>query len=50
VDIQGRFSRGKVLEPSFDHNCGMVFLELFDDNKLRNDLGKELVEMLTSAD
>jgi hypothetical protein len=50
VDVQGRFSQGKALEPSFDHNCGMVFLELFDDNKLRNDLGKKLVEMLTSAD
>ena len=50
VDIQGRFFQGKALQPSFDHNCGMVFLELFDGNKLRNDLGKELVEMLTSAD
>ena len=50
VDIQGRFSQGKAIEPSFDHNCGLVFLELLDGNKLRNDLGKELVERLTSAD
>jgi len=50
VDIQGRFIQGEALQPSFDHNCGMVFLELFDSNKLRNDLGKELVEMLTGAD
>jgi hypothetical protein len=28
----------------------MVFLELFDGNKLRKDLGKELVERLTSGD
>ena len=50
VDIQGRFFQGEALQSSFDHNCGMVFLELFDGNKLRSDLGKELVEMLTSAD
>ena len=50
LDIQGRFSQGKALEPSFAHNCGMVFLELFVGDKLRNDLGKELVERLTGAD
>ena len=50
VDIQGRFFQGEALLPSFGHNCGMVFLELFDGNKLGNDLGKELVAMLTSAD
>lgn len=50
VDIQGRFSQGEALQSSFDHNCGMVFLELFDGNKLRNDLGKELVVMLTTVE
>jgi 5-methylcytosine-specific restriction enzyme subunit McrC len=48
MDMQGRFSQGKALQPSFNHSCSMVFLELFDGNKLRNDLGKKLVEMLTS--
>jgi 5-methylcytosine-specific restriction enzyme subunit McrC len=50
VDIQGRFSQGEALQPSFDHNCKMLFLELFDGNKLRNDIGEELIQMLTSAD
>jgi 5-methylcytosine-specific restriction enzyme subunit McrC len=49
ADIQGRFSQGEALKPSFDHKCGLVFLELFDGNKLRNDLGKEIVEMLIGA-
>jgi len=48
-DIQGRFFQGEALQPSFDHNCCMVFLELFDGNKLRNDIGEELIRMLTSA-
>ena len=50
VEVQGRFSQGEALEPSFDHNCGMLFLELFEGNKLRSDLGKELVKRLTSTD
>ena len=50
LDTQGRFFQGEALQPSFDHSCSMVFLELFDGNSLRKDLGKELVEMLTSAD
>jgi 5-methylcytosine-specific restriction enzyme subunit McrC len=48
VEVQGRFSQGEALEPSIDHNCGMLFLELFEGNKLRSDLGKGLVKMLTS--
>lgn len=45
--VRGRFVHGKALPPSFDHNCGMVFLELFDGDKLRRDLGQDLVAMLT---
>jgi 5-methylcytosine-specific restriction enzyme subunit McrC len=50
ADVRGSFFQGGALAPSFDHNCGMVFLELFDVNKLRRDIGQKLVEMLTSAD
>jgi 5-methylcytosine-specific restriction enzyme subunit McrC len=50
ADVQGRFSQGEALAPSFDHNCGMVFLELFDGDKLRHDVGEDLVAMLTTAD
>ena len=50
ADVRGRFFQGEALAPSFDHNCGMVFLELFDGGKLRDDLGEDLVAMLTSAD
>lgn len=49
VDVSGRFSQGEALPPSFDHNCGMVFLELFDGDKLRSDLGKDLVAMLVNS-
>lgn len=48
--VRGRFVHGKALPPSFDHNCGMVFLELFDGDKLRRDLGQDLVAMLTGPD
>jgi hypothetical protein len=48
--VRGRFVHGKALPPSFDHNCGMVFIELFDGDKLRRDLGNDLVAMLTSAE
>jgi 5-methylcytosine-specific restriction enzyme subunit McrC len=49
ADVQGRFSRGEALQPSFDHNCAMVFLELFEGDKLRRDLGKNLAAMLTNS-
>ncbi|MBW6486185.1 MAG: McrC family protein [Syntrophobacterales bacterium] len=50
ANIQGRYFQGKALQPSFDHNCGMVFLELFDGHKLRGDLGKDIVAILTNAE
>ena len=39
ADVRGRFIHGEALPLTFDHDCGMVFLELFDGNKLRRDLG-----------
>lgn len=50
MDIRGKFIRGEALQASFDHKCGMIFLELFEGNKLRKDLGKELIGMLKGND
>jgi 5-methylcytosine-specific restriction enzyme subunit McrC len=50
ANVRGKFAQGEALPLSFDHNCGMVFLELFDGDKLRRDLGNELVAMLTNSD
>jgi 5-methylcytosine-specific restriction enzyme subunit McrC len=50
TDVRGRFVQGDALPPSFDHNCSMVFLELFEGNKLRRELGKDIVAMLAGAD
>ena len=50
ADVRGRFSHGKALQSSFDHNCCMVFLDLFDGNKLRRDLGENLVVMLVNPE
>ena len=49
ADVEGRFSKGEALSPSFDHNCGMVFIDLFDGDKLRRDLGKKLVAILANS-
>jgi hypothetical protein len=49
ADIQGRYFQGKALLSSFNHNCGMVFLDLFDGDKLRRDLGKDVIERLTCS-
>jgi 5-methylcytosine-specific restriction enzyme subunit McrC len=49
LNIKGRFSQGGALKSSFDHTCDLLFLELFDGDKLKNDLGKEIVEMLIGA-
>jgi 5-methylcytosine-specific restriction enzyme subunit McrC len=48
-DVNGTFSRGEALPPSFDHRCGMVFLDLFEGGKLRRDLGKDVINRLCGA-
>jgi 5-methylcytosine-specific restriction enzyme subunit McrC len=50
ADIRGKYSRCEVLQSSFDYNCDMIFLELFYGDKLRRDLGKDFIEMLTSTE
>ena len=49
ADVDGRFSKGEAYSPSFDHNCGMVFLNLFDGDILRHDLGKHVIEKLIKS-
>ena len=46
-DVEGNFAKGDPLPPSYDHHCGMMFLELFDGEKLRHDLGKDVINRLT---
>ncbi len=48
TDIEGIFSKGEALAPSFDHHCAMMFLQLFEGEKLRRDLGKDIIERLTT--
>lgn len=49
VNIQGKYFQGKALQPSFDHQCDMVFLEMFDGDKLRRDLGEGLISILINS-
>ena len=50
ADIEGRFSRGEALPPSYDHQCGMFFLELFDKGRLRRNLGQDIIERIGCLD
>ncbi len=49
MDVRGSFSQGEAFAVSFNHDCGMIFLKLFDGNKLRRNLGKDIVAMLTNS-
>ncbi|MDI9526091.1 MAG: restriction endonuclease [Pseudomonadota bacterium] len=46
-DVIGIFQKGEALKTSFHHQCGMFFVDLFDGNKLRRDLGLELIAKIT---
>jgi 5-methylcytosine-specific restriction enzyme subunit McrC len=45
-DVQGRFTKAEPPLDAFDHSCGMVFIELFDGDKLRRNLGDHLITTL----
>jgi 5-methylcytosine-specific restriction enzyme subunit McrC len=45
-DIRGTFAKAEPPLDAFDHSCGMVFVELFDGNKLRRDLGDQFITRL----
>jgi 5-methylcytosine-specific restriction enzyme subunit McrC len=42
-DALGAFARAQPPIDAFDHSCGMVFVDLFDGDKLRRDLGDHLI-------
>jgi len=50
TDLEGRFFRGEALPQSYDHQCGMFFLELFDKDRLRRNLGQDIIERITCLD
>jgi 5-methylcytosine-specific restriction enzyme subunit McrC len=45
-DIYGFFMRPEPPLEAFDHACGMLFLDLFNGDKLRRDLGDEVITKL----
>ena len=48
-DVRGTFAKAEPPLDAFDHSCGMVFVELFDGNKLRRDLGDHLITRLVQT-
>jgi hypothetical protein len=47
--VRGAFAKMEPPLDSFDHSCGMVFVELFDGDKLRSDLGDHLITGLACS-
>jgi 5-methylcytosine-specific restriction enzyme subunit McrC len=48
-DIHGSFSQSEPPGPVLHHSCGMLFLDLFEGDKLRSDLGSYLLKRMTEA-
>jgi 5-methylcytosine-specific restriction enzyme subunit McrC len=46
-DVDGRFSPA-ALPGGLEHRCGMWFLDLFNENRLRSDLGQEIIGRVLS--
>lgn len=49
-DVRGTFAMAEPPLHAFDHACGMLFIELFDGDKLRCDLGDDLIAKLTDRE
>lgn len=49
TDVHGGFFSAEAPFDALQHSCGMVFLELFDGDKLRRDLGDHLISRLLQA-
>jgi len=46
-DIRGTFTKAEPpFNNTFDHSCGMMFVELFAANRLRRDLGDHVITRL----
>jgi 5-methylcytosine-specific restriction enzyme subunit McrC len=46
-DIEGTFAKAGPPMSTPAHSCGLLFLELFDGQKLRHDLGDDLIKKLS---
>jgi len=46
TDLSGTFNRAEPPHDGFKHSCGMLFVELFDGDKLRRDLGEHIITKL----
>jgi hypothetical protein len=44
--VHGSFVTAESPHQTVEHSCGMVFLDLFDGDKLRRDLGDEIIATL----
>lgn len=49
TDVQGTFVQGKAIQPSFNNGCSMIFLELLNGDKLRRELGKDIITILLNS-
>ncbi|MCX6339406.1 MAG: restriction endonuclease [Candidatus Aureabacteria bacterium] len=47
-DVEGTFAQAAPPLEAFAHYCGMMFVELFDGEKLRRDLGDDLITRLAA--
>ncbi len=45
-DVEGTFTRAEPPLDAFDHSCGMVFVDLFEGDRLRRNLGDDLIARL----
>lgn len=48
-DVRGTFVQAEPPLEAFDHGCGMLFIELFEGDKLRRDLGDAIMNKLVAS-
>jgi 5-methylcytosine-specific restriction enzyme subunit McrC len=48
ADITGKFSKAEHLVSGFAHSCSLLFIDLFADDKLRRDLGEDIIAKISS--
>jgi 5-methylcytosine-specific restriction enzyme subunit McrC len=46
ADVTGTFAPAEPPHDAFNHDCGILFLELFDGDRLRRDLGDAIINKL----
>lgn len=48
-NVRGAFALAEPPLAAFDHGCSMLFVELFEGDKLRRDLGDKLITELSAS-